>query len=228
VGVATRPYAGWFLIAASAAITLHAGLRATRTKEVSALGLIAVVVLFAAVFAPTVLEASSDESLEENLQGSQDANAADTAANLSLERVDFSTREEVITNLPIRFFDITFKPFVWQLGTASQRLGAIGGLFALAVLAALVYAILNRRGEILSRAGPLVYLGFFLLVAYSLSTGNAGTGFRYRSHLLAVALCVIASLWVWRTERVARPAPAAVPERAPRRFARIKESGVRA
>ena len=207
VGVATRPYAGWFLIAATAAIALHAGVRTTRENEVSALSLIAVVVLFGAISAPTVLEASSDENLEANLQQSQDANAEDDA-NLALERVEFSTREEVITNLPIRIFDITFKPFVWQLGTASQRLGAIGGLFALAVLAFLINALAKRRGEIMARAGPLIYLGFFLLVAYSLSTGNAGTGFRYRSHLLAIALCVIASLWVWRTERATRPAAA--------------------
>ncbi len=201
VGVATRPYAGWFLIAAGAAITLHAGLRTTRKNEVSALTLIAIVVMFAAIAAPVVLEASSDESLEENVQASQDANAADADANLSLERVDFSTREEVITNLPIRICDVTFRPYVWQLGSASQRLGAIGGLFALAVLAVLIRTIYRRRGEIFSRAGPLIYLGFFLLVAYALSTGNAGTGFRYRTHLLAIALCLIATMWVWRTER---------------------------
>ncbi len=201
VGVATRPYAGWFLIAAGAAITLHAGLRTTRSNEVSALSLLAIVAIFAAIAAPVVLEASSDENLEENVQASQDANAADADANLSLERVDFSTREEVITNLPIRMFDVTFKPFVWQLGSPSQRFGAIGGLFALAVLAVLIRTIWRRRGEILSRAGPLVYLGFFLLCAYSLSTGNAGTGFRYRTHLLAIALCLIATLWIWRTER---------------------------
>ena len=41
-------------------------------------------------------------------------------------------------------------------------------------------AMVRRRGEIFARAGPLVYLFFFLLIAYSLSTGNAGTGFRYQ------------------------------------------------
>ena len=39
-------------------------------------GLIAVVLLFGAVAAPTVLEASTDESLEQNVQASEDANAA--------------------------------------------------------------------------------------------------------------------------------------------------------
>jgi 4-amino-4-deoxy-L-arabinose transferase-like glycosyltransferase len=213
VGVATRPYAGWFLIAAGAAITLHAGLRTTRKNEVSAVGLIAIVVLVGAIFAPTVWEASSDESLEQNVQASQDANAADDEANLSLEQVDFSTREAVIINLPVRMWDVTFRPYIWEVESASQRIGAIGGLFTLALLAVLGFAIARRRGQIMDRAGPLIYLGFFLLAAYSLSTGNAGTGFRYRTHLLAIAVCVIASLWVWRTERAMERVRGPLPDR---------------
>ena len=214
VAVATRPYAGWFLIAAGAAIALHAGLRTTRRNEISALGLIAVVVLLVAITAPTVFEASSDESLEANVQESQDANAADDAS-LALERVDFSTREAIITNLPVRIWDVTLKPYVWQLDSASQRLGAIGGLIALVVLALLVDALIRRGGEIFARAGPLMYLWLFLLVAYSLSTGNAGTGFRYRTHLLAIAICLIVVLRDWRTEPAIRALPAAPPERVP-------------
>ena len=159
VAVATRPYAGWFLIAAAAAIALHAGLRTTRQNEIRSLGLIAGVVLLVAITAPTVLEASSNENLEENVQQSQNANAADDA-NLSLERVDFSTREAIITNLPIRIWDVTFRPYVWQLDSASQRLGAIGALVTLVVLVLLVDALVRRRGEIFARAGPLIYLGF--------------------------------------------------------------------
>ena len=115
VGVATRPYAGWFLIAAAVAISVHASLGSTRKNEATSLGLLAIVAVFVVISTPTVLEASSDESLEENVQASQDANAEDDA-NLALESVDFSTREAIITNLPTRMFDITFKPFVWQLG----------------------------------------------------------------------------------------------------------------
>jgi hypothetical protein len=207
VAVATRPYAGWFLIAAGAAITLHAGLRTTRKSQVNALGLVAVVVLVLGIAAPTVWEASSDESLQTNLQQSQEANVADDA-NLSLEEVDFTSREGVITDLPQRIRDVIFRPYVWQIDTASQRLGAIGGLVTLAVAALLIVALIRRRGEILARAGPLIYLGLFLLIGYSLSTGNAGTGFRYRTHLLAVAICVITTLRAQRQEQVAAaPAP---------------------
>jgi hypothetical protein len=208
VGVATRPYAGWFLIAATVAIALHAGLRNSRQNEVTSLGLIAIVAAFIFIATPTVLEASSDESLDENVQQSQDANANDDA-NLALESVDFSNREAIITNLPTRIFDVTFKPFVWQLGNPSQRLGAVGGLITLALLWMLVTAVVRRRGEIFTRAGPLIYLAFFLLVAYSLSTGNAGTGFRYRTHLVAVAICIVVALWQLRPERAAQPLPAA-------------------
>jgi len=217
IAVATRPYAGWFLIATGAAVTLHAGLRTTRKAEVSALGLIAVVVLFAAIAAPTVWEASSGESLEENVQASQTANAEDTSANLSLEQVNFSSREAILTNVWVRAWDVMFKPYVWQLGSPSQRIGAFGGLVTLIILAALIPAMVRRRGEIFARAGPLVYLFFFLLIAYSLSTGNAGTGFRYRTHLLAVALCLIAALREWRTEPAYRPVALRRPEGVPSR-----------
>ncbi len=71
----------------------------------------------------------------------------------------------------------------------------------------LVRAVMDRRGEIFARAGPLIYLLFFLLIAYSLSTGNAGTGFRYRTHLVAVAICVIVALWRLRPERARGAAP---------------------
>jgi len=214
VGVATRPYAGWFLIAAGVAIALHAGMRNARRNEGTSVALIAIVAVFVAISTPTVLEASSDESLD-RIQQSQDANARDDDANLALEQVDFSTREAIITNLPIRTFDVTFKPFVWQLDNSSQRLGALGGLITLALLWLLAVSLVRRRGEIIARAGPLIYLAFFLLVAYSLSTGNAGTGFRYRTHLVAIAVCIVVALWQWRTERAARPLPTAAAESAP-------------
>ena len=59
------------------------------------------------------------------------------------------------------------------------------------------------------RAGPLIYLGFFLLCAYAPSTGNAGTGFRYRTHLVAIAICIVVALWHLRPERATQPLPAA-------------------
>jgi uncharacterized membrane protein len=52
---------------------------------------------------------------------------------------------------------------------------------------------------------------FFLLVAYSLAVGNAGTGFRYRSHLVTLA---IGAVVVLRAHLVAEPALSRKPKRA--------------
>ena len=209
VAVATRPYAGWFLIAAGAAITLHAGLRSRREASVRSLMLVAIVILFGAVSAPTVLEASTESNLGE-LQESQDFNAANQDANLSLERVDFSTREAILTNVWTRVPDVLFRPYPWQLGNASQRFALLGTTAFLAMLMFLIPAVARSRGSIMDRAGPLIYVGFFLLIAYSLSSGNAGTAFRYRTHLVVIALCVFAAL---RFAEARRPVAAATAQR---------------
>ncbi|HEX7244593.1 MAG TPA: glycosyltransferase family 39 protein [Solirubrobacterales bacterium] len=206
IAVATRHYAGWFLIAAGAAIVLHAGLRAENRAAIRSLSLVAMVVLFAAVAAPTVMRASTNESLEKNLQGSQEANATDNS-NLKLEQVDFSTRGAVVKNLPRRSLDVLLRPFPWQLGNISQGLGLFGTAAAYTALFFLVRVGLRNRGQIMARAGPLVYLGFFLLVAYSLSAGNAGTAFRYRTQVVAVVICIVATLWrSAESSRAASPA----------------------
>jgi hypothetical protein len=194
IAVATRPYAGWFLIAASAATVGHAGLRAENRTAIRSLALVALVVLFAAVAAPTVLNASTNESLEKNLQPSQEANASDSS-NLKLEQVDFSTRGAIVVNLPRRIPDVLLRPFPWQLGNLSQGIGLFGTMAAYFTFFFLAREGLRRRGEIMTRAGPLIYLGFFLLIAYSLSAGNAGTAFRYRTQIVAVLVATFAALW---------------------------------
>jgi hypothetical protein len=193
VAVATRHYAGWFLIAASAATVLHAGLRAENRAAIRSLSLIAMVVLFAAIAAPTVLNASTNESLKKNLQQSQEANAKDNS-NLKLEQVDFSTRGAIVVNLPRRIPDVLLRPFPWQLGNLSQGIGLFGTMAAYLTFFFLIREGLRRRGEVMARAGPLIYLGFFLTIAYSLSAGNAGTAFRYRTQIVAVLICAVAAL----------------------------------
>ena len=210
IAVATRPYAGWFLIAAGAAITLHAGLRSRGEASIRSLMLVAIVALFGAVAAPTVWEASTDENLEE-LQESQDFNASNQGANLSLERVNFSTREAILTNVWTRIPDVLFRPYPWQLGNSSQRFALLGTIVFLPIFVLLLAALARNRGAIMARAGPLVYVGFFLLIAYSLSAGNAGTAFRYKVHLVALAVCVLVAL---RFAEARRPEPAAEEPRA--------------
>jgi hypothetical protein len=207
IAVATRPYAGWFLIAAGAAITLHVGIRA-RTEGARSLTLVALVVLLGAISAPTVWEASAHESLQKNIQSSQTANANDNS-NLSLERVDFSTRGAIIVNLPKRIVDVTTRPYPWQLGNTSQQLGFLGTIFFITCLWLLALELWRARGHIMDRAGPLVYVGFFTLIAYSLSAGNAGTAFRYRTHVVVLVVCLLVVLRELRTH----PAPAPAKDR---------------
>src|SRR5919106_453499 len=97
-------------------------------------------------------------------------------------------------DLPRRFRDVLFRPYPWQLGSTKQQIGLIGTMIALATLIWLLGELIRNRGRIMERAGPLLYVGFFLLFAYSLSALNAGTAFRYRTQLVAIALCLVVAL----------------------------------
>ncbi|MGH3427461.1 MAG: hypothetical protein ACRDQZ_07825 [Mycobacteriales bacterium] len=216
VAVATRHYAGWFLIAASAATVLHAGLRAENRAAIRSFALVALVILFAAVAAPTVLSASTNESLQANLQRPQEADAKDNS-NLKLESVNFSTRGAIVRNLPKRALDVLLRPFPWQLGNISQGLGLLGTAAAYLTLFFLVRTAFRNRGRIMARAGPLVYLATFLLIAYSLSAGNAGTAFRYRAQIVSVFICIVVALW--RPAERRESAATATDVRQPRRLA---------
>ncbi len=222
LAVATRPYAGWFLIAAAVFLTMHAALRNLDQKGKSIPMLLAVVGV-AVVAVPVVLQKTTPQSLKV-LQGSQTANAqaAGTAGNnLALEQVNFSTRTAIITNLPRRIGDLLFRPWPWQIGDASQRLGVIGTLVAYAAMALLVLYGWRWRRQAFGLAAPLIYPLFFLLIAYSLSVGNAGTGFRYRSQLVVLMLATVVVLrerWLARARapvqvRWSSPGPVPRPAR---------------
>jgi hypothetical protein len=190
IAIATRPYVGWFLTAAAAAVVLHASLTRQRGLRSFALTTTCVVLVF--VFVPVVWEQSSNEKLKE-LQISQNANARDDS-NLALERVDYSTRRELVLNLPQRITDIIFRPYIWQTANPSQQLGALGTLVVLACLALLAMAIARNRRSVMETAGPFVYPALFMLVAYAISAGNAGTAYRYRTHIVGLAVGLIVVL----------------------------------
>jgi len=209
LAMATRPYVGWFLSAAAAAGVLHASLR--QRKRMRSLVLAAGVIVLVAAFIPTVWNASSDQNLQE-LQQSQDANATDQS-NLSLERVDYSTRSNLVLNLPKRIRDVVLRPYIWQTQNASQQLGAIGTLVVLACLGVLAAALIRNRRGVMQTAGPLVYPAAFMLVAYAISAGNAGTAYRYRTHLVALAICLAIVLLAHRRQE--QEGPARVPAKRP-------------
>jgi len=187
IAVATRPYAGWFLIAAGAAIILHSGLRASEASPVRRLSFVSLVIVVVAVSAPTVLGATTNENLAP-LQQSQDSyTSGGDQTDLALEQVDFSTRGAIVVNLPKRIFDVLTQPYVWQISNLSQQLAVFGSMVALTILFLLILEAKRDRKGLVARAGPLLYVALGLLIAYSLSAGNAGTAFRYRTHIVVVA-----------------------------------------
>jgi hypothetical protein len=201
IAVETRSYAGWFLVSGCVLVLLHAALR-RMDRPLRAMPLVYAVVIAGFVAAPVVIQASSEESLK-RLQNSQDSITADgkrsqgsqnNSNNLALERVDYSTRGAVVENLPQRVYDVVARPYPWQLQNPSQQLGAVGTMVALAALFLLLRAAVRRRGEVLARTGPILYPMIFLLMAYSLSAGNAGTGFRYRTHIVILGIAMLFTL----------------------------------
>jgi hypothetical protein len=200
LAIATRPYVGWFLVVAAAAVVLHASV--VRQRGIRSMTLLALVVLLAAAFVPVAWDETSDANLQA-LQISQDANAENEEANLSLERVDYSSREKLFLNAPDRIYDVVFKPYPWQAQNTSQQLGVLGTLVVFAALILLVQQVIRNRSAILERAAPLIYPMLFMLWAYAISAGNAGTAFRYRTHVLALALCLLVVLREqWQQQQV--------------------------
>ena len=200
IALGTRQYVGWFLMAGALLLTLHASLRQL-SGDLRTLPLILGLTAGIFVAIPAVVQATSDHSLQTKLQPSQTANAAATAGdggpngnNLALEQVNFSTRGAIITSLPRRVFDVLVRPYPWQVGDVNQTLGVIGSLIALTCFCLLIRYAVMLRGQVFARAGPLLYPFFFLLIAYALSVGNAGTGFRYRTHLVTLALAAMVVL----------------------------------
>jgi hypothetical protein len=195
IATATRPYAGWFLVAAAAAIVVHAGVKFWNRAAFRSMVMLAAVALLAALALPFAVRASDSEELDD-LQSHQEATvAADPTSPLDLEAVDYSSPQSIALNLPQRMVDMVTRPYPWQVDNLSQRLGLLGNLVAWVVLALLARELWLSRGKIMDRAGPLLYVGFFLFVAYSLSAANAGTAFRYRTHLIAIAVAIAAVLW---------------------------------
>ena len=199
IAVKTRPYAGWFLISAGVLIILHASLR-RMDRPLKAMPLVYAVIIAGFIAAPAITQVTSKKSLNQ-LQQSQNANtdpnAISTGANtnnLALERVDYSTRGKVFQNLPKRMLDVVVRPYPWQVSNSSQQLGAVGSLFALTGFVLLIGAAWRRRGIVLTLAGPMLYPMFFLTVAYALSAGNAGTSFRYRTHVVTLAFAALLAL----------------------------------
>jgi hypothetical protein len=201
IAVETRSYAGWFLVSAAVLLLLHAALRQL-DRPLRAMPIVYAIVVAVFLATPTLLSVTSKKSLK-TLQQSQNfttqtqlgaTSGGVNGDNLALESVNFSSRGAVIRNLPKRLFDLIFRPYPWQVSDVSQQLGAIGTLFGFACLFLLFRYAWERRRHVFAEIGPIIYPMFFLAIAYALSAGNAGTGFRYRTDLLPLAVGAVVVL----------------------------------
>jgi len=193
IAVTTRPYAGWFLVASAAALVIHSALRRNKPRPHAPVLLGVAISAVVLLVVPTLARISSSDSLS-RLQASQEANTTLSSANLALEPVDYSTRASVLRSLPRRIRDVLIRPYPWQLQNTSQRLGLLGTTFAISILLYLLVLVIQNAGRVMDRAAPLLYPCAFLLAAYALSSGNAGTSFRYRTQLIALGVCIVVVL----------------------------------
>lgn len=200
IAIETRSYAGWFMACGVALLILHASLRNMQQKS-RALPLLYAIVIAGLIAAPTLLAATGGKNLK-RLQASQTANANGTGEgaggansdNLALEQVDFSSRGAILTSLPTKIRELVLEPYPWQVGDSSQVFGAVGTLVVYAVLFLIIRYAWLSRGHVFESAAPLLYPLIFETIAYSLTVGNAGTGFRYRSHLTTLGIALLAVL----------------------------------
>lgn len=185
IAIATRPYAGLFLLGAALLVTFHAAIRRIGARGRRALPLAAGIAALALAGAAFVGAASS--RILAALQDSQFRNTSDQAS-LALEPVDFSTASGVVVNLPRRVRDVVLRPYPWQRENLSQQFGAVGSSVAWLTVAALLAILLARPRAALRLGPPFAYLLVLVTLGYALSAGNSGTGFRYWTHVLALAV----------------------------------------
>jgi hypothetical protein len=196
-----RSYVGAALGVAAVAVTFHSARRRIGPSRARAPRLAAGAAVLAVLAALVVVPRPG--VILDQLDRSQTANARG-ASNLRLEPVDFSTPQGVAVNLPRRIRDLLTRPYPWQVSNTNQRLGVIGTVVAWLLFALVLILLLRQPRDALRRLAPLLYVLAAVVVAYALSTGNAGTGFRYRTHVLAILLVVSCALLPERFLRVPR------------------------
>ena len=186
----TRPYAGWALSAAAIVLVLHRGLNPLRHSRRRAVVLATIVAAASVVAIPAAANVIASQENLERLQTLQEVNTSSGEA-LALEPVNYTTPKDVVLNLPRRTFDVVFRPYPWQLGNVNQSLGLLGTLAALATLWFLLLTALASIGHVMRRSAPFVYPALFLLAAFAVTSGNAGSAFRHRTHLVALGVCAV-------------------------------------
>ncbi len=208
IGLGGRWYVGWLLVTCAVFVILHASMRGLAGGRLRSLPLIYAVAIGAVIATPAIMAATSHRSLEVNLQPLHNQLSSSTAGNgqpggnnLALGQLNYTTRGAIVTSLPKGVENLLLQPYPWKVGNINQTIGAAGSLFALTVFFLLIRFAIVCRGEVMSRAGPLIYPFLFIMVAYALADGNAGQGYRYRTHLVTLAVAAMVVLRVRAMER---------------------------
>lgn len=180
-----RPYVGAALALGALIVVCLATFRRLSTRQLRAqfagmcLGITLVLGLAISSQVPKVLD---------RLQVSQNANSSNASANLSLPPVDVSSLTALPFGIVQRTFDLLSRPRPWQAMNPSQLLGGAGTVTTWLLLAVGVAAVLRRWRFALASLLPVALIASSVMAAYALSTGNAGTGARYRTHVLALII----------------------------------------
>ena len=206
LALTVRQYAGVALLVAGALVAGHAWWRdlgpGRRPRRALAAAVLAAVAL-ALVTAPLYLEGEL-----ETLQAHQNT-LSPVNNNLALDPVELTTYGGLLEAIPKRTVDFLFRPLPWQPENLNQALGAAGTVLAWLLYAAAIAGLAMGGRPALVRAVPFLYLTACTIVAYALTTANAGTGFRHRVHLMFVLAALLGVA-------AAGPAGEAVRARLPR------------
>lgn len=190
VAMSVRPYAAILMLGGAGLLTsIHAHLRRLapmKPRNIPA----ALAIAACALLVVTPIALGGREELS-HLQRSMNVQARNNA-NLALSPVDFSSPTSALANFPGRAADFLFRPYPWQIQNSSQRAAVPGTLVAWAVLLiALIGCLLTAR-TVLPRAAPVLYLLGTTLIIYAFTTGNAGTGYRHRVHVVFFGIALVA------------------------------------
>lgn len=188
----SRPYAGWFIVAAFLLVMFHTAMR-MRPGRAGRAVLVAGVAVVALLSLLPLANAYKDTNLR-RVSISQYFNSVDRKSNLSLEAVDFNTAQGILRGVPIRVRDVLIRPYPWQVENTSQRLGVLATVGAWSLLVLILFQTWRRPNTLFRLGAPLVYPLLLATLGYAFSAGNAGTGFRYRTHLLVLMIALAAVL----------------------------------
>ena len=212
-----RPYAGLFAALGGGAVVTVALIRALPPARRPRTGIAVTAVIALGVAAVLVTPQGHTELGK--LARFQQEGAINS--RLELEPVDFSTASGIVVGLPKRIRDYLLKPYPWQQQDASQRLAAIPTLLAWLLLALALASLFKAPGVWLRRAPPLALPALLVTLGYALTTANAGTGFRHRTHLLFLLAGLVAIVW-----SDSLPSAQAVPRLIARRFSQRTQDAV--